>query len=216
LRGALPPRRELRTRSGTRRIDFFRLAANADDGCLEIHITARQFAVDRLQGRALEMSFGSSRRLNHSSGCCDNLSVLTEAVRVEGEEAGVVPAEDEQEGDMNQYLLSTYQPDGPPPPSVDFDTVVRDVDALEQEMKAAGVWVFNSHLYAPGTAVVVRDKDGDVLVTDGPYAEGKEHLGGLSIIKVPDLDAALTWAGKMARATTLPIEVRLFHAETED
>jgi hypothetical protein len=116
---------------------------------------------------------------------------------------------------MKQYLLSTYQPDGPPPPSVDFDLVTRDVDALEREMKAAGVWVFNSHLHPPSTAVVVRGEDGDVVVIDGPYAEGKEHVGGVSIIKVPNLEAALAWAGKMTRATTLPIEVRLFQAETD-
>jgi hypothetical protein len=121
----------------------------------------------------------------------------------------------ERRKNMKQYLLSTYQPDGPPPPSVDLDRVIRDVDALEREMKTAGVWVFNSHLHPPSTATVVRDKDGDVVVTDGPYAEGKEHVGGVSIIKVPDLDAALAWAGKMARATTLPIEVRPFQAETE-
>jgi hypothetical protein len=118
---------------------------------------------------------------------------------------------------MKQYLLSTYQPDTPPPPSVDMEKVVRDVTALEQEMKVAGVWVFNDHLHPASSATAVRlDAAGDVLMTDGPYLEGKEHLGGVSIIKVPDLDAALEWAGKMARATTLPIEVRPFVAEAED
>lgn len=117
---------------------------------------------------------------------------------------------------MKQYLLSIEQPDAPPPPSVDMDKVRRDVAALDQEMKAAGVWVFNGHLHPPSTATVVRVKGGDVLTTDGPYTEGKEHIGGLCIINAPDLDSALEWGRKVARATTLPIEVRPFQGEPED
>ena len=113
-----------------------------------------------------------------------------------------------------QYLLSIYQPDGPPPSSVDLDRIMRDVAELNAEMKAAGAWVFSGGLFPPSTATVVRAKDGDVLVTDGPFTEGKEHLGGFVIVRAPDLDAALAWARKTARATTLPIEVRPFqHAE---
>ena len=77
-------------------------------------------------------------------------------------------------------------------------------------MKAAGAWVFSGGLHAPSTATVVRVRDGEVLMTDGPFAEGKEYIGGLTIIEAPDLDAALAWARKAARATTLPIEVRPF------
>ena len=62
---------------------------------------------------------------------------------------------------------------------------------------------------------VMRDRGGEVLMTDGPSTEGKEHVGGLWIIKAPDLDAALEWARRAARATTLPIEVRPFHNESE-
>ena len=114
---------------------------------------------------------------------------------------------------MKQYLLSIQQPDGPPPPSVDLDKVTRDVAALDEEMKAAGAWVFAGGLHSPSTATVVRLQGGDVLTTDGPYTEGKEHVGGLCIIKAPDLDSALEWARKLARATTLPIEVRPFQAD---
>ena len=114
---------------------------------------------------------------------------------------------------MKRYLLSVYQPDGDPPPSVDLDRIGRDVDAVNRELKDAGAWVFSGGLHAPSTATVVREKDGDVVMTDGPFAEGKEHLGGLSIITAPDLDAALEWGRKLARATTLPIEVRPFHGE---
>ena len=118
---------------------------------------------------------------------------------------------------MKQYLLSIYQPDGEPPPPDVLAKVMRDVNALSQEMKAAGAWVFAGGLHPPSTATVVRLADGDVLTTDGPFAEGKEHIGGFHIIKAADLDAALEWARKLARAltldgrTSLPIEVRPFH-----
>ncbi len=93
---------------------------------------------------------------------------------------------------------------------------MRDLDALNRELKAAGAWVFAGGLHPPSTATVVRLWDGDALVTDGPFAEGKEHIGGFTIIKAPDLDAALAWGRKLARATTLPIEVRPLQGEAED
>ena len=111
---------------------------------------------------------------------------------------------------MKQYLLSIYQPDGDPPPSVDLERIMRDVATLNQEMKTAGAWVFGGGLHAPSTATVVRLKGDEILTTDGPYVEGKEHLGGFTIIQAPDLDAALEWGRKAARAITLPIEVRPF------
>jgi hypothetical protein len=111
---------------------------------------------------------------------------------------------------VNQYLLSIQQPDGPPPPSVDMDEVMRNLAALNEEMRSAGVWVFAGGLHPPSSATVVRVAGGDVLMTDGPYTEGKEHIGGLSIIRAPDLDSALEWARKLASATTLPVEVRPF------
>jgi hypothetical protein len=116
---------------------------------------------------------------------------------------------------MKQYLLSVYQPDGPPPPDVDLEKVMRDIDELHEELKAAGAWVFDGGLHPASTATVVRVKDDEVLITDGPYAEGKEHVGGFTIIRAPDLDAALEWGRKAARATTLPVEVRPFH-DAED
>jgi hypothetical protein len=116
---------------------------------------------------------------------------------------------------MKQYLLSMYQPDGEPPPPQILEPIMRDVGAVRQQMKSAGVWVFAGGLHPTSTATVVRVKDGDVLTTDGPFAEGKEHIGGFVVIKADDLDAALGWAGRMARATTLPIEVRPFRDEAE-
>jgi hypothetical protein len=111
---------------------------------------------------------------------------------------------------MTKYLLSIYQPDGPPPATVNLERIMRDVGALTEEMQAAGAWVFAGGLHDAGSATVLRPGDGDVLVTDGPFVEGKEHLGGFTVVQAPDLDAALDWGRKLARATTLPIEVRPF------
>ncbi|HET9005244.1 MAG TPA: YciI family protein [Actinomycetes bacterium] len=115
---------------------------------------------------------------------------------------------------MPQYLLSVYQPDAPVPPAEVMEEIMRDLDTLNRELEAAGAWVFAGGLHPPSTATVVRVKDGEVLTTDGPFAEGKEHLGGVTIIEAPDLDAALDWGRRLARATTLPIEVRPFQGGT--
>ena len=109
---------------------------------------------------------------------------------------------------MQQYLLSVIQPDGDPPPAPVLDKIMQDVGAVNAEMRAAGAWVFTTGLHPASTATVVRVKDGESLTTDGPFVEGKEHVGGFTIISAPDLDAALEWGRKLARATTLPIEVR--------
>jgi hypothetical protein len=110
---------------------------------------------------------------------------------------------------VTQYLLSFYQPEGRPPKDV-LEPMIRELDAINREMKAAGAWVFSGGLHDPSTATVTRYKGGEVLITDGPFAEAKEFLGGLTIIDVPDLDAALGWAARFSRVTTLAIEVRPF------
>jgi hypothetical protein len=114
---------------------------------------------------------------------------------------------------MKQYLLSIYQPDGDPPPPEVLARVMKDIEAMNRELKAAGSWVFAGGLHPPSTATVIRVKDGDALMTDGPFTEGKEHIGGFTIIKAPDLDVALGWGRRLAQATTLPIEVRPFQGE---
>jgi hypothetical protein len=112
-------------------------------------------------------------------------------------------------GPMKQYLLSIYQPDGPPPADLDLDRIMSDVRALADEMKAAGAWVFDGPLHPPDTATVVRSQDGELLTTDGPYLEGKEHLGGFTLIQAEDLDGALEWARRTAQILEpLAIEVR--------
>jgi hypothetical protein len=117
---------------------------------------------------------------------------------------------------MKHYLLSVYQPDGEPPPPAVLEKIMRNVKALNHELKAAGVWVFSGGLHPSSTATVVRDKDGEVLMTDGPYTEGKEHIGGVVVVRALDLDSALGWGQKLAKATTLPIEVRPFQGEAEE
>ncbi|GII57682.1 hypothetical protein Pth03_60710 [Planotetraspora thailandica] len=114
---------------------------------------------------------------------------------------------------MTQYMLSVYQPDGEPPGPEILEPIMRDLAVLRQEMEAAGAWVFSVGLHPAHAATVVRVKDGDLLMTDGPYAEGKEHIGGFTIVRAPDLDGALEWGRRMAEATTLPIEVRPIQGE---
>ena len=117
---------------------------------------------------------------------------------------------------MKQYLLSIYQPDGPVPAPEVLEGIMRNVNAVRQEMKTANAWVFSAGLHPPTTATVVRLKDRETLTTDGPYVEGKEHVGGFTIIRAADLDSALQWGRKLARATTLPIEVRPLNEHCPD
>ena len=109
---------------------------------------------------------------------------------------------------MKQYMLTIYQPDGEPPSPEFLEPVMRELDKVNTEMREAGAWVFAGGLHPPGTATVLHSKDGEVLMTDGPYVEGKEHIGGFTIIQAADLDAALEWGRKLAKAIGLPIECR--------
>ena len=117
---------------------------------------------------------------------------------------------------MKQYLLSVYHPeDSIPEPEVS-GKITADVGALNTELQQAGAWVFAGGLFPSSTATVVRLEGGDVITTDGPFAEGKEHIGGIWVIKAPDLDAALEWGRKATRACTVPVEVRPFQEEAAD
>jgi hypothetical protein len=111
---------------------------------------------------------------------------------------------------MTQYLLTVFQPTGGVLPEGDLEAIMRDVDKVDQDMKDAGVWVFAGGLHPPTTATVLRPQGGEVLMTDGPFTEAKEHVGGFTIIRADDLDEALHWGRRLAAATTLPIEVRPF------
>lgn len=112
---------------------------------------------------------------------------------------------------MKTYLLSVCYPAGGTQPSPEaLQTIMRDVGAVQQEMKAANVWVFSGGLHSTDSATVLRHKNGDIIPTDGPFIESKEQIGGISIVKANDLDEAMNWARKLARATTTAIEVRPF------
>jgi hypothetical protein len=117
---------------------------------------------------------------------------------------------------MNLYMLSVVEPDGPMPPAEFLQQVMQKVAVVQKEIKDAGAWVFSGGLHPPSTATVVRYRDGDWFTTDGPFAEGKEHIGGIMVINAPDLDAALGWARKLTQAITLPIEVRPFRWKDTD
>jgi hypothetical protein len=115
---------------------------------------------------------------------------------------------------MKQYLLSIYQPDDVVPPPEVLTKVMKDVASLIGDMKQAGAWVFNGGLHPASSATVVRVSGEELLTTDGPYTEGKEHIGGFIVIRAADLDAALHWARKTAGAIRgLPIEVRPFQGD---
>ena len=116
---------------------------------------------------------------------------------------------------MTQYLLSVHMVEGEAPSPEAMERIYKDVDTFNAELQSKGVWVFAGGLHPADTATVVRIKDGEVLTTDGPFAETKEQLGGFWIITAPDLDAALAWAAKGAAACQGPVEVRPFQEEPE-
>ncbi|MGH2765100.1 MAG: YciI family protein [Actinomycetota bacterium] len=114
---------------------------------------------------------------------------------------------------MTRYLLSVHSVEGEarePMTDEEMRQSYKQIGILEQEMNSAGAWVFSGRLHEPDIATVVRVSGGEVLNTDGPFAESKEHLGGFYIIEAEDLDAALAWASKVTRAINAPIEVRPF------
>ncbi|HVL93670.1 MAG TPA: YciI family protein [Acidimicrobiales bacterium] len=117
---------------------------------------------------------------------------------------------------MTQYLLSVHMVEGDPEPEPEvLAQMYKDVDVVNQEMQAAGAWVFAGGLHPASTATVVRARDGEVLTTDGPFAETKEQLGGFWVIEAADLDGALAWAAKATVACRAPVEVRPFQEEPE-
>ncbi len=117
---------------------------------------------------------------------------------------------------MTQYMLSVHMDDGAPPPSPDeIQRIYADVDAVNDEIRAQGAWVFGGGLHPANTATVVESQGGEIVTTDGPFAETKEQLGGFWVIEAPDLDAALAWAAKATVACRGPVEVRPFQDEPE-
>jgi hypothetical protein len=120
-----------------------------------------------------------------------------------------------------RYLLSIYQPNGPTPSAEQLAPVMERIQNLNQDLRRAGAWVFAGGLHPADVSTVVQVRDRATLVTDGPYVEAKEHIGGFSVIEAQDLDAALGWARRLSEALVLPgqptglaVEVRPFqHAD---
>ena len=112
---------------------------------------------------------------------------------------------------MTQYLVAIHHPEDFEPYSESEETH-RDIEALNKEMNAAGIVVFVGGLDRASKAKSVRIKPrGELLVTDGPYAETKEHIGGFWVLEAADMDEALAWGKKAALACRAPVEVRPFN-----
>jgi hypothetical protein len=110
-----------------------------------------------------------------------------------------------------QYMLAVHSVDGAPQPSPEeMQTAFAQVDRVNAELQSAGAWVFGGGLLPPESATVVRVQAGATTMTDGPFAETKEQLGGFWVIECKDLDEALAWAEKCAEACMSPVEVRPF------
>jgi hypothetical protein len=117
---------------------------------------------------------------------------------------------------MQKYLLTIIYPPGSTIPSPDeMQTIMKNVTALHEELEASGAWVFGGGLYGPESTTVVHPSGDDVVITDGPFSESKEQIGGLSIIQAENLDEALEWARKTALATTVPVQVTPFQADSQ-
>jgi hypothetical protein len=112
---------------------------------------------------------------------------------------------------MKQFLVAIHHPDDYDP-SVEDEAMCRDIDVLNEEMEAAGARFFAGGLHPARSAKSLRTlPGGKVLVTDGPYLETKEHVGGFWILQAADLDEAVAWGRKAAVACRAPVEVRQFH-----
>ena len=114
---------------------------------------------------------------------------------------------------MSQYLLSLHVGEGTsagPGSPEEAEEFMGRINALEADMRAKNAFVFTGGLHGPDSATVVRRNDGELLMTDGPFVEAKEHIAGFYVIEADDLDAALGWAGKVVDAVGAPIEVRPF------
>ena len=117
---------------------------------------------------------------------------------------------------MKQYMLSVYMVEGEIRDPAEMEQAYKDVDAFNAELQTKGAWVFAGGLHPADTATVVRAQGGDVLTTDGPFAETKEHVGGFWVIKADDLDEALAWAAKGSAACKGAVEVRPFQEDAQD
>lgn len=114
---------------------------------------------------------------------------------------------------MKQYMLSIVYPANSTAPAPEaLQQIMQDVGALTADMKAKGAWVFGAGLHPASTATMVHVKGSEVLVTDGPFAETREQIGGITVIRAEDLDQALSWGKRLSKAVGCPVEVRPMQA----
>jgi hypothetical protein len=114
---------------------------------------------------------------------------------------------------MAKYLLSTHTVEGAarePASEAEMKATWQQLSQVEEQMKASGAWFFSGRLHDPDTATVVRTSGSEIVTTDGPFVESKEHIAGFYIVEAPDLDAALDWGAKVTACIKAPIEVRPF------
>jgi hypothetical protein len=111
---------------------------------------------------------------------------------------------------MTMYLLAVHGDESAAVSDEHMQRAYRQVDEFNTDVKAKGHWVFAGGLHPSSTATVVRSDGGEVVTTDGPYAETQEHLGGFWVLEAPDLDAALALAARASQACMAPVEVRPF------
>jgi hypothetical protein len=157
--------------------------------------------------QSLPLARNKQRQPKISHGCRNLFRQFVVVVK-----AGDWPAcTSSKEKNMPQFLVAIQHPDNYDP-SQEGEAMVREIGALNQEMDAAGARFFAGGLEAPPLAKSLRKQpDGSISITDGPYLEAKEYIGGFWILECADMDEALTWARKAVIACRVPVEVRAFH-----
>jgi hypothetical protein len=139
------------------------------------------------------------------------MSISGSSVRHYGERWGAPPENDKEKNSMPRYLLSTHSVEGsarPPMSDEEMQAFAKRIGELESEMKDAEALVLSARLAEPAAARVARISDEKTLITDGPFAESKEQLGGFYLIEAENLEGALGWAEKVTKLIKQPIEVR--------
>ncbi|XRQ11053.1 YciI family protein [Actinomadura welshii] len=114
---------------------------------------------------------------------------------------------------MKLYAINFIQPVGEKPPPEELEKIMAELAEIRRDLEAQEAWVFGKPLHGPEASTVVRCRGDEVVAMDGPWTEGKEHIGGIVIVEVEHLDAALQVAARYTRATGLPMEVRPFQGE---
>jgi hypothetical protein len=155
------------------------------------------------------MSF-ASKSSGNSKNFLDDLSKSGPVIRIYSRGGAIGPPENATGEVMAQYLVAIHHPEGYDPSIAEDEVMHRQIDALNDEMKAAGARIFVGGL-ASSAKSLRPQPDGNVLITDGPYLETKEHVAGFWVLEAADLDEALAWGRKAVVACRAPVEIRQFN-----